>query len=942
MAFGERISEIEIPVASGQQDIRSFLSENRDIIQNVIDDAADASGSSVKTYITARLHLIRETENGTQETEGAFRSNIYLNNDFNVDDAADYLLTQLENYNKEGSSWQIDAIIGVTITTAVYRPLAGTSFIELPQFIKDKYAVINPKNTEDHFCFLWAILAYLHPQTKDPQRISKYKPYFNELNITGLTFPLPIRDITKFMKLNPTISINVFGLDGDDDDDENAKFSEIIPIFISKTKRQHHVNMLLISNDNNSHFTFIKNMSRLVAHRTKHDGKSFVCDNCVRPYSTQKAYDNHLECCLLHQPTAVKLPTPKIQSEETADEDGMFDDDEKDSKEVKPILKFKSKQKCHPVPFVIYADFETFLTPIDNDISKNTSSTTVKNRHIASGFAAKTVCIDDSSYNSELVCYSDHNVIEKFIEHVLKERDRVKETIVYDIGINTLTPTEKDEYENTKNCTLCFEPFTTRNYKCCHHNHLSGQYISTVCNNCNLQLKPIRIHNEYLIPVIFHNLKRYDSHLIIEKLQSYLLPTDTNIEIIASNSEQFISFEFSGVRFIDSYLFLSASLETLVDNLCKSNGEFKFTMEYFKNDAMIRKGIYPYEFMTDPSKFEETKLPPKAAFYSQLSESHITDAEYTFAQKIYKEFGCKNLRDYHNLYLKSDVTLLADVFQSFRTLSLNIYQLDPAHYHTLPALSFDALLKYSKVELELLTDIEMYLYFEGGVRGGVASINHRYAEANNKYMGDKFDPSKDTSYILYLDMNNLYGYSMSDYLPVSDFEWLCESQFNDIVDNLAQIPETNEYGYVLEVDLSYPDHLHDVHSSLPLAPEKLSIRYSELSSYCQSFPEPYTSTPKLIPNLRDKCKYIVHYRNLQLYTKLGMKITKVHRILRFKQKPWMSSYIQLNTQLRQKSKSEFEKSFFKLANNSVYGSYFTVCCIFVSLSLSLSLSLSVS
>ena len=342
-------------------------------------------------------------------------------------------------------------------------------------------------------------------------------------------------------------------------------------------------------------------------------------------------------------------------------------------------------------------------------------------------------------------------------------------------------------------------------------------------------------------------------------------------------------------------------------------------MDVFKNDVMLQKGMYPYEYMTDVSKFYETDLPPKSAFYSKLSESDITDEEFEFAQKIFKLFECKTLRDYHDLYLKSDVLLLADIFQNFRHLSLDIYGLDPAHYYTLPSLSFDALLKYTGIELELLTDSEIYQFFEAGIRGGVASINHRQVEANNKYMEDRYDPSKDSSYILYLDMNNLYGYAMSQSLPVKNFTWVPENGFTEFFYKLPTISADSDIGYVLEVDLEYPSQFHDLHSSLPLAPEKLTIPYADLSTYCQSISYPYVNTPKLVPNLRNKTKYIIHYRNLQLYVKLGMIITKIHRILQFNQEPWMKPYIELNTRLRQRATSAFDQSFFKQVNNDVYG-----------------------
>ena len=193
-------------------------------------------------------------------------------------------------------------------------------------------------------------------------------------------------------------------------------------------------------------------------------------------------------------------------------------------------------------------------------------------------------------------------------------------------------------------------------------------------------------------------------------------------------------------------------------------------------------------------------------------------------------------------------------------------------------------------------------------------------------MGDRYDPSKESSYILDLGFNNLYGYCMEMPLPVGKFQWINENQFDDTLKNIMEVKEDSNIGYIFHVDLEY------LHSSLPLAPEQLSIPYSDLSSYCQSFPDKYTSNPKLIPNLRNKTKYITHNRNLQLYVRLGMIVTKVHKILQFDQRDWMRPYIELNTRLRRQSKSVFEQNLFKLTNNSVYGmSIFTICIHFCKL-----------
>ena len=261
-------------------------------------------------------------------------------------------------------------------------------------------------------------------------------------------------------------------------------------------------------------------------------------------------------------------------------------------------------------------------------------------------------------------------------------------------------------------------------------------------------------------------------------------------------------------------------------------------------------------------------------------------------------------------YLKTDVVLLADVFQTFRKTCLASYKLDPLHYYTAPGLSWDALLKYTKIDLELLTDMDMHLFIEKGMRGGISMVSKRYAKANNPHVAD-YNPDKETNYIMYYDANNLYGWSMSQPLLFSGFKWLS-----------GKIGKRKEgKGRIFEVDLEYSKHLHKLHNDYPLAPEKISVQEAWLSSYQITLLENKSMLhcSKLVPNLMNKKKYVVHYRNLQLYLSLGMKVTKIHRVLEFSEKPWMEPYIRLNTDLRKQAKSAFEKDFCKLMNNSVFG-----------------------
>lgn len=275
---------------------------------------------------------------------------------------------------------------------------------------------------------------------------------------------------------------------------------------------------------------------------------------------------------------------------------------------------------------------------------------------------------------------------------------------------------------------------------------------------------------------------------------------------------------------------------------------------------------------------------------------------------------------YHDLYLLTDVLLLADVFENFRTLCLNYYQLDPAHYYTSPGYAWDAMLKKTGVKLQLLDDIDMFLMIENGIRGGVSMISKKYAKANNP-MVPEHDPTKPHSWITYLDMNNLYGTSMSEPLPERDFAWLTEEQINTF--DVSKIGDYDETGFILEVDLDYPVHLHNNHSDYPLAPETLTVTENMLSPHSLKLREELcikgTSSKKLVPNLCHKSKYVLHYRNLKYYLSQGLILTKIHRGIEFTQSAWLKPYIDFNTEKRKLAQNDFEKDFFKLTNNAVFG-----------------------
>ena len=259
----------------------------------------------------------------------------------------------------------------------------------------------------------------------------------------------------------------------------------------------------------------------------------------------------------------------------------------------------------------------------------------------------------------------------------------------------------------------------------------------------------------------------------------------------------------------------------------------------------MRKGVYPYEYMDNWERFNEMPLPNKESFYSTLNMENIEYIDYRHRNSVFKIFKLKNLGEYHDLYVQSDTLLLADVFEIFRSTCLKVYELDPAYFLSLPGLAWQACLKKTNTKLELLTDYDMLLMVEKGVGGGICHSIHRCAKANNKYM-ENCNKNEESSYIQFLDANNLYGWAMSQKLPVNNFKWVEGASI--INEEFIKNYNENSYkGYILEVDVKYPKKLQDLHSDLPFLPKKMKI------DKCK----------KLVCNLHNKKKYVVHIKSLK-------------------------------------------------------------------------------
>lgn len=826
-------------------------------------------------------------------------SDIYLND--TLEEMFEKILLEIVEMEGKGSGWSLVNIKDLVLKICKYTPLSASSHVDLPTSINNKKCVINVQNY-DNLCFLYSVLVPYVNKKHRPSRVVSYTHLLAKINYKNLPMPMPVSAISQFEKLNPSYSINVFVID------EESQDNEIRPLRVVQAEKENHRDLLLVRDQysGNSHYCYIRNLERLIRAQVRPPSchrKFHLCKRCFSIFivNGEERLKNHKRLCYQNRTTEVKLPKR---------EGGVI-----------PTMSFNAHHKKYKVPFTIYADCETFVGKTKNEEPSEiqNSFTHKESYHSIMSIACYVHTHLDPSYCGNIKLgyhlFEGKKCMKKFVQFV--------ENVALDFSdlyvqsktncMKPLTPEQKSDIKRQTICHICENSFKDEDDIVHDHDHLTSEYRGLAHNACNLSYK-IPQH----IPIFFHNLTGYDSHFLVRELGCTRFKSE--VQVIAQSGEKYISFskkylmqkqkkhrweqnEYIELRFLDSFRFLGQSLDSLVNILPKD--ELHITKQEFNDKAMhlvSRKGVYPYEYTDCPEKLNDTSLPPKEAFFSTLSQKHISDEDYEHAKLVWEKFGIKSLGEYSNLYLKQDVCLLGDIFERFRTLCFKHFQIDPCNYYTTPGMAFDASLKVTRVKLDLITDIDKMLFIESGIRGGSTQCVLRHCKANHEDCPD-FDPSLPYIYILYIDANNLYGWAMIQYLPTGEFKWLKLKCFT--TEYILNLADDAPYGYFLEVDLLYPSHLHDKHNDLPFCPEMKPPEGNKLN--------------KLLTTLSEKKRYVIHYRMLKLALLHGLILDKVHRVLRFRQEPWLKKFVDLCTNIRKGATNDFEIAFPKLCVNSTYG-----------------------
>ena len=453
------------------------------------------------------------------------------------------MLNKISVWISEGSGWTVESVENHYLNVVKYKPMRGSSYIKLPHELRNSSkSLINIKNS-DNECFRWCHIRYLNPQDKDPQRIKKSdKAFIENLDYSGIEFPVTTKQYNKIEKKNE-ININVFGYE------EKQKY----PIYVSKEKYKDHINILLITENENNHYVLIKDFNKFMYNQTKHKDRKYFCLHCLQCFSSEKVLINHKENCIQVNGTqAIKMPTK--------------DDN---------ILKFNNYQKQLQVPFVIYADFEAITEKIHGCQPNNDKSyTEAYQRHTDCGYGYKVVCCYDNKYTKPVQIYRGEKAVYKFMEAMLEEVKYCKKVMKKEFNKPLrMTKDDEEKFQKANKCHICEKEYNKTNVRVRDHCHITGQYRGSAHQDCNLNF---RITDK--IPVIFHNLRGYDSHFIMQEIGEIVKEhTHTNkkgekcqmnINAIPNNMEKYMAFMLGNhLTFIDSFRFMSSSLEKLVSKI---------------------------------------------------------------------------------------------------------------------------------------------------------------------------------------------------------------------------------------------------------------------------------------------------------------------------------------------------------------------------------------
>ena len=812
-----------------------------------------------------------------------------------------HIINTFDDFVDHGSGWVLTDCIHFDVEVGQCAPLNGGCVLHSAEYKKKSIVIKNNTSSgkeSDGRCFFYAVASQFLPAER--QSSDDFESFIQAQVCENVTVPVALKDVPKFEKANEHLDLSINVLFRSEDD-------AVFPIYASPLiHAKNRVNLMLFftdregeENSEKMHYAKIRDLPNLLASRVEsengnwHTDRKHLCYNCFGQFERQSTMEAHVRWC--HK-----------------EEGQVFDLPEKGTR-----IQYEKRHKEFKLGYVFFFDFETYQKTPDRDCScseeekkKCKHKSKIVSEH--SAFAYSLLMLDRDSQVVEDIHYVGEDAMHHFLSCLITlEKKYMKK--LKEVKPIVMSGADTENFERADKCHICGEKLNKDRVR--DHDHINGKYVGAAHSVCNLARR------ECMKIVGFaHNFSGYDSHIVMSAVAEH--EKELRISAIPLNTEKFKMLRIENCVLLDSLAFLGASLEKLVATLKASHHSFPILQQWIshaeKKKLILRKGVYPYEFVTSLEKVTLThSLPAKNNFFSHLSGQHISQSDYDHAVTVWKAFDCQTMEDYTRLYVRADTYQLAEAMLEMRESVLEEFGIDMCHYLSLPMMAKDIMLRFTGSKMELMSDIEMIQMVRANIRGGLSYVNTRHFKCDEEQekRGEKVC-------LAYVDANNLYGAAMRFPLPLDDFQWMTDKQLENF--SLHDISEESDRGMILEVTLDYPENLHLTHSSFPLAPHQMEITDSVLSEYAKEALYSLSNkkiykAKKLTSTFMQRKNYVCHGLNLKLYLELGLKLVSIHRGITFRQSRFLRPYIDMCTKKRAEAVTKTRSNMMKLLCNSLYG-----------------------
>lgn len=621
-AFRNALLQVEIKLREESNDLKQFLIDLSYYIQEKL-EALIEQHKGVKLWLAIEVEYA-PLENLTKPITGFLRTKaLVYRNAVDIEENVQKQIKDIEgknaNFMRAQSGLTMRSIKSVFLCASKHQPLVGRGTKPLPHLLKDSKSIVNVDNKDDR-CFGYALLSALHPQEQNCNRARKYDIFFTEHGLDDIDYPVSPDEVPG-LEDQLQINVNIFSFF---DDEGQGKY----PLYVSRRNFQTTIDLLFWE----GHYAWIKNFDKFMHSITRHNGRKFICKRCFGHFNEEDLLEQHQYLCAREDFSSqiFTLPPPGT------------------------VLKFKNIRYQLPLPFVIYADFECLTEPVTPPAASEAQCSHAYQKHIPCSVGLKLVSripeLSDIPYQHQ----TSPDAPNWFLQQLLFLQDQIK-IYLFDDQRLIMTNEDRKNFDSAIYCFICGKPFG-EGQKVRDHDHYTGKFRGAAHSQCNIQMR-----KTYKIPVFLHNFRGYDAHLIVLAMANY---PKIEIKVIGQGYEKYLTVSWGDhLVFKDSYQFMSCSLEQLSSNLSKSGAaQFKQLRKHFGDecpekkaqlDLLLRKGVYPYDYMNSWARFGETALPPILEFSSRLRNSKCTPEDYEHAQRVWNAFKCATLGDYHEIYLKT-------------------------------------------------------------------------------------------------------------------------------------------------------------------------------------------------------------------------------------------------------------------------------------------------